>query len=292
MPFSGKSVNKLNRYSKLCSMHCLKRIILFAALVLVASSAIAAGQHPLPDGKALFINNCAVCHGADGRVSRVGKALKPFPARNLRAISNLVERDELRRIIMYGVQGSAMTPKKYTLNPLEIDAVIDYIQTLTYTPNLNNGKQRFHQVCLPCHGFDGRAKTGLGAKNLIRTKLNLQQIVYTMRYGRPGTMMTSKRHQLSNLDIADIAAFVNTLRRRGDPKTGARIYRNLCIQCHISPANIQLVGNAAENRTIADLSDQLLDLRIRHGRHVDRAGKKVEQLSADEAQDLIAYIRH
>jgi len=34
-----------------------------------------------------------------------------------------------------------------------------------------------------------------------------------------------------------------------------------------------------------------LDLRIRHGRHIDRAGKKVEKLSADDIQDIIAYMR-
>jgi len=43
----------------------------------------------------------------------------------MRAIAELVERDEFRRMITYGVRGTAMTPKQYTLDPLEIDAVID-----------------------------------------------------------------------------------------------------------------------------------------------------------------------
>jgi len=42
---------------------------------------------------------------------------------------------------------------------------------------------------------------------------------------------------------------------------------------------------------IGDFSDHMLDLRIRHGRHVDRAGEKVAKLSSDHIQDIIAYLR-
>ncbi|MDQ6964135.1 MAG: c-type cytochrome [Mariprofundales bacterium] len=270
----------------------MKKILLLASSLLIASPVYAVSHHTIPDGKALFSANCAVCHGSDGSVSAAGKALKPFPARNLRAIAQVVDREEFRRIITYGIKGTAMSAKKYTLDPLEIDAVISYIKTFTYRPDISNGKKRFHEVCIRCHGFDGRAKTGMGAKNLVRTKLNLKQIVHTMRYGRPGTLMTSKRHQLKNSDINDIAHYVDSLRRLGNPNAGAKIYRQLCIKCHATPHDIKLIGNAAERRKISDLSDQLLDLRIRHGRHVDRAGKKVEELSADEVQDLMAYLRH
>jgi len=252
---------------------------------------VAASAANVMDGKVLYQANCAKCHGPTGEVSAYGKSLKPFPARNHRAIAQLVSRDEMRRIITYGVKGTAMTPKKYTLDALEIEEVIDYIKTFDYKPNLANGKKRFRQVCSKCHGMDGRAKTGVGAKNLVYTKLNLTQIVHTMRYGRPGTLMTSKRHQLSNTDIADVANYVYSLRYMASPANGKKLYAKNCSVCHATPANIKLIGNAASKRTIADLSDRLLDLRIRHGRHVDRAGKKVEKLSSDEIQDIIAYMR-
>jgi len=260
------------------------------AMVFFSSSMPAAAGNTL-DGKALYEANCAMCHGKTGEVSDYGKKLKPFPARNHRALAQYVSRDELRRIITYGVKGTAMTPKKYSLDPLEIEAVIDYIKTFQYTPNLANGKKRFEQVCSSCHGKDGRAQTGVGAKNLVYTKLNLEEIVHTMRYGRPGTMMTSKRHQLSNEDIADVANYVYSLRYLANPAKGQQLFEKNCSKCHSTPANIKLIGNAASQRTIADLDDRLLDLRIRHGRHVDRAGKQVEKLSSDDIQDIIAYMR-
>ncbi len=262
---------------------------LMAAALFIAPAAFAAGD--IPDGKKLYEANCAICHGKNGEPTEYGKKLKPFPARNHRAIAQLVDRDELRRIITYGIKGTAMTPKKYTLDPLEIEAVIDYIKTFEYKPNLANGKKRFEAVCASCHGKDGRAQTGVGAKNLVYSKLDLKGIVHTMRYGRPGTLMTSKRHQLSNKDIADIAYYVYSLRYKASPERGKKLYAANCQRCHSTPKAIRLIGNAAQRRTINDLSDYLLDLRIRHGRHIERAGKHIEKLSADDIQDIIAYMR-
>jgi len=260
-------------------------------LAALAISPMAASATDTLDGKALYEANCAMCHGVTGEVSDFGKSLKPFPARNHRAIAKLISRDEMRRIITYGVEGTAMTPKKYTLDALEIEAGNGYIKTFDYKPNLANGKKRFEAVCSTCHGIDGRAITGIGAKNLVYTKLDLTDIVHTMRYGRPGTLMTSKRHQLSNMDIADVASYVSSLRYMANPANGKALYASNCAACHTTPADIKLIGNAAETRSIADLSDRLLDLRIRHGRHVDRAGKKVEKLSSDSIQDIMAYMR-
>jgi len=268
----------------------LKKILVTAALIALPFSSAQASDD-MPDGKTIYANNCASCHGVDGTVSKFGKDLKPFPARNHRAMAQVVSRDEMRRIITYGVRGTGMTSKKYDLDPLEIEAVIDYIKTFDYKPNLANGKKRFQQVCSSCHGMDGRAQTGLGAANLVYSKLNLEEIVHTMRHGRPGTLMKANEHQLSNSDINDVAHYVLSLRYKANLKNGAKLYAENCKSCHATPSDIKLVGNAAQKRKISDLSDQLLDLRIRHGRHVKRAGKAMTKLSQDEVTDLLAYIR-
>ena len=139
---------------------------------------------------------------------------------------------------------------------------------------------------------DGRAKTGLGAMNLVYTKLDLAGIVHTMRYGRPGTMMSAKRHQLTNPQINDIAHYVYALRYDASPVRGSKLYEKFCVRCHATPADIRLMGNeAGSERRISDLSDQLLYLRIKRGRHLDRAGKGVAHLNDDQIQDIISYIR-
>ncbi|MFQ5581621.1 MAG: c-type cytochrome [Mariprofundaceae bacterium] len=247
----------------------------------------------LPDGKKLYETNCSKCHSVDGSVTDYGRKLKPFPARNHRAAAPYLSTDELRRIIMHGTHMTSMRAMKYKLDPFEIEALVDYIKTFTYTPNLTNGKARFKAVCASCHGNDGRAKTNIGAKNLVYSKLDLSEIVHTIRYGRSGTLMTAKRHQLSNTDIADIANYVYSLRYQGDAGRGAGLYANSCKSCHAAPKDIRIVGHAAKRfKKLSDLDDHMLDLRIRHGRHVDREGRKaVKSLSDDEVQDIIAYMR-
>ena len=245
------------------------------------------------DGKKIFAQNCATCHGVDGTVSERGKALEPFPARNLRAVAPYVSSDELRRIVTHGTHDTKMKAMKYSLDPLEIEAVVDYIKTFTYKPNLANGKKRFKEICVSCHGIDGRAQTGVGAKNLVYSKLTLEEKVHTIRYGREGTLMKAKRHQLSNTDIADIANYVQSLKRAGNPTVGAKLYAANCKSCHATPADIHITGNAAvKHKRISDLDDHMLDLRIRHGRHVDREGRQsIKSLSSDDVQDIISYLR-
>ncbi len=262
-------------------------VVMVGCMVLPTSYAVASAMH----GKELYEQNCASCHGMDGKVSELGKALKPFPARDLTALAATVDRDELRRIIAYGIKGTDMVPKKYDLDAAGIEDVIDYILTFKRKVDMKNGKKRFEQVCATCHGVDGRAKTGMGAKNLVYSDLTLKETVHTIRYGRPGTKMSGKRHQLSNPDIEDIANYVHELRFKADANKGEKIFVSTCKTCHASPSAIRLVGNRAHQTTIAELNDYVLDLRIRHGRHIHLSRKAVKKLSEDDAQDLIAYLR-
>jgi len=265
-----------------------KTALVVGCVALLSGNAIASSDLP---GKALFDTNCASCHGNDGKGSELGLSLKPFPARDLTALAATVDRDELRRIIAYGIKGTAMVPKKYALDAAGIEDVIDYILTFERKVNLANGKARFEQVCSTCHGMDGRAKTGMGAKNLVYSQLDLKETVHTIRYGRMNTKMVSKRHQLNNADIEDVANYVHSLRFQADATQGGKIFADTCKSCHATPAAIKVTGNRARQLSIADMSDYVLDLRIRHGRHVDRAGKKVAHLSEDDTQSLIAFLR-
>jgi len=268
--------------------HTLAFVVITVSLA-CAGSAWAADR--IPDGKTLFTKNCAVCHGNQGNVSEYGRQLKPFPARNLRAIAAWLDTDELRRIITYGIHNSKMSAKKYSLDPLEIESVIQYIKTFEFTPDQKYGKKRYMQVCSVCHGKDGRARTGLGAKNLVYSNLDMKGLIHTIRAGRSGTMMTAKHHQLPNTDILNIASYVYNLRYKANRKHGALLYKKECLSCHATPDIIQEASKPASPSTLYDLDNRQLELRIRHGRHVNRAGTHVTSLSADDIQDIISYMR-
>jgi len=267
--------------------HMLTTAFVFVSLVGIGT----ANAANFPDGKTLYEKNCAVCHGNNGDISEYGKHLKPFPARNLRAIAQWLDVDEFRRIITYGLHNSKMTPKKNILSPLEIEAVTQYIKTFRFTSNPSMGKKRYIQVCAICHGKDGRARTGLGAKNLVYSKLNMDALIHTIRVGRPGTMMTPKFNQISNTDIVNIATYVYSLRYKANEPRGATLYKKNCISCHATPSRIHLAGRGAFQPSIRDIDNTQLELRIRHGLHVNRAGKHIALLKADDIQDIIAYIR-
>lgn len=80
-------------------------------------------------GQALYQDNCAFCHAADGTGKNwIGAFLEPHP-RNLTdaAFMTNINRDHLRRVIRDGLPGTSMPAWKAVLKPDEIDAIIAYI---------------------------------------------------------------------------------------------------------------------------------------------------------------------
>ena len=175
-----------------------RHILVPAVICMIFAGAGSARATGFSDGKTLYERNCAVCHGEDGSVSRYGKSLKPFPARNLRAVAQWLDTDEFRRIISYGLHNSKMTAKKYILNPLEIESVIRYIKTFKFSPNLNVGRKRYRQVCAICHGKDGKTRTGMDA-----TQLEMH-----IRYGRHVHLAGKRVYELTGDDIQNITAYL------------------------------------------------------------------------------------
>jgi cytochrome c oxidase cbb3-type subunit 3 len=114
-------------------------------------------------GRNLFLNNCAACHGSDGRGSA------GFP--------NLTDDDWLWggdaetvvATISNGRMG-VMPPWGEALGARGVDDVLDYILSLQgRKPGAGGvaaGKTTFAQMCAACHGPDGRGNPLMGTPNI------------------------------------------------------------------------------------------------------------------------------
>jgi cbb3-type cytochrome c oxidase subunit II len=139
----------------------------------------------LEQGKAVFMANCAGCHGADGTGhSPGGRALRPvaFNLAGFRLPPTVVW-----NALQLGTPGTAM-PTWHDLSGAEFKAVGDYVLSLANTPELRPGEQWapqdtlllagqriFDTHCTRCHGENG-AGDGPDSRQYQPRPANFQQI--------------------------------------------------------------------------------------------------------------------
>lgn len=124
---------------------------------------VAKNPEALTIGQKLFLNNCAQCHASDGGGSR------HFP--------NLTDRDWLwggapeaiRTSITDGRKG-VMPPFGTLLGEPSVRDVAQYVLSLSNSAHdpirAVRGKEKFDQMCIACHGAEGKGNQALGAPNL------------------------------------------------------------------------------------------------------------------------------
>jgi cytochrome c oxidase cbb3-type subunit 3 len=136
----------------------------------------------------LFGNNCAMCHGSDGR------GAKGFP--------NLTDDDwqwggSFEQIMTTLERGriGMMPPQGAVLGEDGIREAVAYVQTLSgqkADPDLAAAGQSRFMVCGACHGMDGTGNQLLGAPNLTDNIWlyggEPSDIEYTLVNGRNGNM--------------------------------------------------------------------------------------------------------
>jgi cytochrome c oxidase cbb3-type subunit 3 len=162
-------------------------------------------------GRNLFANNCATCHGSDG-----GGALG-FP--------NLIDADWLWggkpetiiETISNGRNG-VMTPWGEVLGPSGVEDVVAYVLSLSGRTvpagNVANGKARFEETCVACHGADGKGNQDLGAPNLTDSIWlhggSIASIRETIEKGRMNGM-PAHIDRLGEVRVKLLAAYVLSL---------------------------------------------------------------------------------
>lgn len=137
---------------------------LFAQFASVPIAQLAADDKALSLGRSVFANNCAMCHGSDGRGSR------GFPNLTDSSWNWGGSAEAILYTVLNGRQ-AAMPPFGAVLGSDQaITEVAVYTQSLSgmrVDPALAAaGKARFEGVCAACHGIAGTGNQALGAPDL------------------------------------------------------------------------------------------------------------------------------
>jgi cytochrome c oxidase cbb3-type subunit 3 len=144
-------------------------------------------------GQQLFLNNCAICHG------QTAQGYYGFP--------NLTDDDwlyggsgaDIKHTIVNGRRGQ-MPAWKDTLGTNGVNAVAEYVLQISGNSHdaaqAAQGEVIFSQMCVACHGADGKGLAAVGAPNLtddiwlydIPDQDLKRDIITTLNNGRAGNM--------------------------------------------------------------------------------------------------------
>lgn len=165
-------------------------------------------------GQRMFGNNCAQCHGADGKGSY------GFP--------NLADEDWIFGGTPDAIKASIVDGRRAAMpawgGPLGDQGVTDvtaYILSLSgregATGDAEAGQAQYQTYCVACHGADGTGNTALGAPNLANGIWlyggKEEQVAHSIRAGRNGVMPAHKE-MLSEDKIHLLTAYVYGLSKQ------------------------------------------------------------------------------
>lgn len=176
-------------------------------------------------GRALFGDNCSVCHGRDAKGSR------GFP--NLTRPSFLWGNspEAIAETIKVGINSAhpksrvSQMPafgRDHVLERPDIENVVAYAMSLSgrkaSAGNIEAGKTVFEANCAVCHGPDGKGKADVGAPNLttnIWTHGGDEASFYNDVWGGLQGQMPGWEGRLSPIDLKILALYIADL---GKPK--------------------------------------------------------------------------
>ncbi len=174
----------------------------------------------LAGGGSAFKDNCATCHGTGAEGS------KGYP--------NLNDDDwlwggtveDIHQTLQYGIRSThedtrlSQMPaygKDGLLKPAEINAVVDYVLTLSggkQKESYAQGSEIFQANCAACHGADGKGMRSVGAPNLtdaIWLYGGDHETVYQSVYNARAGMMPAWTGRLDENTIRQLAIYVHEL---------------------------------------------------------------------------------
>jgi mono/diheme cytochrome c family protein len=184
------------------------------------------------DFTTLYRENCAGCHGVDGKF---GAAV----AMNNPIYLAIIDHTTMRRVIVEGVSGTAMPPFAQSAGGSLTDRQIDLLvagiykswagaedagagappYSSTVTGNPGNGAQVYAASCQSCHGPDGKGGPRAGSVvdpsylSLVSNQY-LRTIVIAGRpeLGHPDWKHDSSGQPLTPAQVSDVVAWISSKR--------------------------------------------------------------------------------
>ncbi|MBL1277501.1 MAG: c-type cytochrome [Ectothiorhodospiraceae bacterium] len=179
---------------------------------------------------ALYLKNCAICHGDSGDAktrARSGMSPKPRDFTTAQAAIELT-RERMIKSVTDGRPGTAMVGHKGRLSPQQIDDLVDYIRisfmqisapAVGESPaSVSLGEMVYTKNCSVCHGDTGNtaywAKSGLNPPPRDFTSPEAQgvltrtRMVKSVTEGRPGTGMVSFSRRLTGDEIVAVVTYI------------------------------------------------------------------------------------
>ena len=188
---------------------------LLAPLAALPIADLVGNEQAMSTAHNLFQQNCAQCHGSDGGGAR------GFP--------NLANADwqwgaESEAVLTTIANGrmAAMPPWGAVLGDQGVEEVVAYVQTLSGQPGdaalATAGETRYQQMCVGCHGADGKGLAAVGAPNLTDDVWlygsDAAAIKQTVVAGRNG-QMPAWGEKLGEQRVKLLAAYVTKLAEDG-----------------------------------------------------------------------------